>query len=150
GALDLRERPLRARAAQRLERPVLPGQGARPRALADQGAVSERAGILPAALAIMLATFALPARAAEADDLFKSAAEPLRRGEFGAAIDAFEALADQGLVHPDASFDRGLAYVMRVKAHAERPGDLGRAAAAFEEALLLRPGDEEADRALDL
>ena len=39
---------------------------------------------------------------------------------------------------------------MRVKAHADRPGDLGRAAAAFEEALLLRAGDDEADRALDL
>ena len=30
------------------------------------------------------------------------------------------------------------------------PGDLGRAAAAFEEALLLRPGDRDADAALDL
>ncbi len=110
----------------------------------------ERRLLLPAIMAMLLAAFALPARAEPTDDLFKSGAEALRRGEYGAAIDAFEALADRGLVHPDASFDRGLAYVMRVKAHADKPGDLGRAAAAFEEALLLRPGDEEADRALDL
>lgn len=83
-------------------------------------------------------------------DLFRTGAEALRRGEYAAAIEAFEALADKGFVHPDASYDRGLAYVMRVKARAERPGDLGRAAAAFEEALLLRPSDEDADHALDL
>jgi hypothetical protein len=84
------------------------------------------------------------------EDLFGKAAAALGRGEFGAAIDTFEALADQGFVHPDASYDRGLAYVMRYRAHADHPGDLGRAAAAFEEALLLRPGDHDADAALDL
>ncbi len=84
------------------------------------------------------------------EDLFAGGAAALARGEYGAAIDTFEALADQGFVHPDASYDRGIAYVMRFRAHAERPGDLGRAAAAFEEALLLRPGDADADAALDL
>ena len=62
-------------------------------------------------------------------------------GEFGKAIDDLEHLADRGFVHPDASYDRGVAYVMRVRGGAERPGDLGRAAAGFEEALLLRPHD---------
>src|SRR5262249_37593471 len=81
--------------------------------------------------------------------LFHQGAEAIDRGEFGAAIDAFEALSDRGYVHPDASFDRGLAYVMRVKAHAERPGDLGRAAAAFEETLRMRPNDSDADALLD-
>jgi hypothetical protein len=84
------------------------------------------------------------------EDLFAKGATALARGEYGAAIDTFEALADQGFVHPDASYDRGLAYVMRYRAHAGRPGDLGRAAAAFEETLLLRPGDADADAALDL
>jgi hypothetical protein len=96
---------------------------------------------------------AVPAHAEDQgrpEDLFGKGAAALGRGEYGAAIDTFEALADQGLVHPDASYDRGLAYVMRYRAHADRPGDLGRAAAAFEEALLLRPGDREADAALDL
>jgi hypothetical protein len=97
---------------------------------------------------------ALGARLARADDtpteIFATGAKALARGEYAVAIENFEALADQGFVHPDASYDRGLAYVMRYRAHAERPGDLGRAAAAFEEALLLRPGDNDADVALDL
>ena len=84
------------------------------------------------------------------EELFGAGAAALGRGEYAAAIDTFEALADQGFVHPDASYDRGVAYVMRYRAHADRPGDLGRAAAAFEEALLLRPGDRDADVALDL
>ncbi|MFO0757299.1 MAG: hypothetical protein U0359_12460 [Byssovorax sp.] len=89
------------------------------------------------------------ALAETSEELFARGAQALGKGEYGAAIDAFEALADQGFVHPDASYDRGLAYVMRVRAHAERPGDLGRAAAAFEETLLLRPGDHDADLGLD-
>ena len=84
------------------------------------------------------------------EQLFEKGAQALARGEYGAAIDTFELLADQGFVHPDASYDRGLAYVMRYRAGAGRPGDLGRAAAAFEEALLTRPGDDDADVALDL
>jgi hypothetical protein len=112
-----------------------------------------RAARIATSLVVLLAFVTSP-RLARADDtpeaLFQKGAEALGRGEYGAAIDTFEALADQGFVHPDASYDRGLAYVMRYRAHAERPGDLGRAAAAFEEALLLRPGDAEADAALDL
>ena len=93
------------------------------------------------------------ARRASAEDeqaIFDRGAAALTAGEFATAIDLFEALADRGFVHPDASYDRGVAYVMRVRAGADRPGDLGRAAAGFEEALLLRPGDEEAQLALDL
>ena len=84
------------------------------------------------------------------DEAFRQGAEALRRGEYGAAIDGFERLADQGFVHPDASFNRGVAYATRYRTGAGRPGDLGRAAAAFEEALLLRSNDVEADHALDL
>jgi tetratricopeptide (TPR) repeat protein len=89
-----------------------------------------------------------PAETPEA--LFQRGSALLARGEYSAAIDAFEALADRGFVHPDASYDRGVAYVTRVRQKADRPGDLGRAAAAFEEALRLRPDDADADRALDL
>jgi hypothetical protein len=113
-----------------------------------------RARIAALATLLALAVLSAPALADPAagseQEIFQRGAMALRRGEYGAAIDAFEALADQGFVHPDASYNRGLAYVMRVKAHADRPGDLGRAAAAFEEAWLLRPGDAEADTALDL
>lgn len=82
--------------------------------------------------------------------LFQQGTAELGRGEYGKAIDSFELLADRGFAHPDASYNRGLAYVTRVREGADRPGDLGRAAAAFEEALRLRPGDADADRALDL
>src|SRR5206468_2792148 len=107
---------------------------------------------LAAALAFALAALfpcVLRAEGEAPEALFKRGAAALGKGEYGAAIDAFESLADQGFEHPDASYDRGLAYVMRVHARAERPGDLGRAAAAFEETLLLRPADRDADLALD-
>jgi hypothetical protein len=111
-----------------------------------------RPSILPAALLALAALLTPSLSLADGDApeaLFQRGAEALKKGEFAAAIDTFEALADQGFVHPDASYDRGLAYVTRVRARAERPGDLGRAAAAFSEALLLRPDDRDADAALD-
>jgi hypothetical protein len=82
--------------------------------------------------------------------LFKKGALALRDGSVNEAVEVFEALADRGFVHPDASFDRSLSYLARVRAGLERPGDLGRAAAALEETLLLRPDDREAEAALDL
>jgi hypothetical protein len=115
--------------------------------------VLDRARLLLAAcLAAMVLSASAPASADQADagTVFARAAEALTAGEFGKAIDDLEHLADRGFVHPDASYDRALAYVMRVRAGAERPGDLGRAAAGFEEALLLRPNDAEAQHGLDL
>jgi hypothetical protein len=50
------------------------------------------------------------------------------------AVASFEALADRGVVDPVVSYDRGLAYALRVHANAEQSGDLGRAAHGFEEA----------------
>lgn len=81
---------------------------------------------------------------------FERGALALEAGRFEEAIAELEAHADREAPHPDASYDRGAAYVLRVKSGAERPGDLGRAAAAFEEALLARPEDVEARRALEL
>ena len=113
--------------------------------------MSLRRLLAAAAFGLLCSTPALAsAEAAGPEALFKQGADALKRGEFGSAIDLFETLADQGFEHPDASYDRGLAYVMRYRAHADRPGDLGRAAAGFEEALILRPGDRDADAALDL
>jgi hypothetical protein len=66
------------------------------------------------------------------------------RGSFSEAIDQLEHWSDQGLVHPTLSFDRGVAYLGRAESSARKPADLGQAAAAFEEALALAPGDEEA------
>jgi len=114
-----------------------------------------RAGLagLTLAASFTLFTLGVPFARAETsspEELFKQGAAALERGEYAAAIDLFESLADRGFKHPDASYDMGLAYIMRAKAGADRPGDLGRAAAAFEETLLLRPDDRDADVALDL
>ncbi|MCL2450788.1 MAG: hypothetical protein FWD17_17740, partial [Polyangiaceae bacterium] len=72
--------------------------------------------------------------ATESASLFASGVRALHEGRAGDAVAAFEALADRGVVDPVASYDRGLAYAMRVRAGDETPGDLGRAAHGFEEA----------------
>jgi hypothetical protein len=93
----------------------------------------------------------LPAAAASAHaQRFEKATAALERGAFGEAIGEFEALADGGFVHPNASYNRGLAYVGRARSLQAEPGDLGRAAAALWETALLRGGDEEAEQALEL
>jgi len=65
--------------------------------------------------------------------LFRGAQEALLGDRPGEAIAKLEALADRGVVDAVVSFDRGLAYAARVRAGAEQPGDLGRAAHGFEE-----------------
>ncbi len=82
--------------------------------------------------------------------LFRRGVESLEAGDYDKAVDAFEALADRGEASPAAAYDRGLAYLARVRGKSERPGDLGRAAAAFEEALLVDPDDTEAEHAVEL
>jgi hypothetical protein len=99
---------------------------------------------------MLLLLGARPALAAPTDELFRRGTNALGEGSYDEAIAELEAFADQGAVHPDASYNRGLAYVTRVRAGAGRPGDLGRAAAAFEEALTLRADDEQAEHALEL
>lgn len=81
--------------------------------------------------------------------LFARGTTALRQGRYGEAIDQLEAFADRAPPHPDASFNRALAYLTRVKNDAERPGDLGRAAAALEEVRALRPDDAAASTLLE-
>lgn len=109
-----------------------------------------RLGAVLAVALALLVPWSARAEMEAPEQLFDKGAAALSHGEYATAIDMFEALADQGFLHPDASYDRGVAYVMRYRAHSDRAGDLGRAAAAFEETLLLRPGDQDADVALDL
>jgi hypothetical protein len=88
----------------------------------------------------------------ESASLFALGIKALHDGRAGDAINAFEAFADQGGVDATASYDRGLAYAMRVHIGAEKPGDLGRAAQGFEEARSLshdRRAVDDASRALD-
>ena len=97
------------------------------------------------------ALWAAPAAAASGtpEQAFKDAATAIERGAYDEAIDRFELLADQGFSHPDASFDRAVAYLARAQSPRARTGDFGRAVAALAETLLLRPSDTEAEAALE-
>lgn len=107
---------------------------------------------LSVAIAITSCSFAARAQAAveppSAEELGEVRAE-LQRGAFSEAIDQLELWSDQGIVHPDLSFDRGVAYLGRAESSARRPADLGQAAAGFQEALHLDPTDAEAELALE-
>ncbi|HEY6081262.1 MAG TPA: hypothetical protein VIW29_20750 [Polyangiaceae bacterium] len=87
------------------------------------------------------------AEAPEAE--YRAALTALAKGADNEAIDRLELLADQGVSHPDASLARAAAYLARAEGPSPRPGDLGRAAAALSEVLLLRPADPQAERALE-
>jgi hypothetical protein len=104
------------------------------------------------AAAALLVTAALgiagSARADDASD-FREAVQAIEQGAYGKAIDQLELLADRGFVHPDASFDRAVAYLGRARSPQKQSGDFGRAAAALAETLLLRPSDQEAEAALE-
>jgi hypothetical protein len=116
--------------------------------------MSRAARALVSAVAAIIAIVFFTARAGAAEDdatsLFQKGVTALRDGSVNEAVETFEALADRGFVHPDASFDRALSYLGRVRAGVDRPGDLGRAAAALEETLLLRADDRDAEMALEL
>lgn len=81
---------------------------------------------------------------------FATATKSLEEGAINQAIDEYELMADHGIQHPDASFNRALAYIRRAESPQEQAGDLGRAAAAFSEVLTLRPDDAEAREGLRL
>lgn len=135
-----------------------------PRALVEQGEALVRritrkrrparstapsAALFYIAVSLALAPgFALAAAAGNME-LFTSAAHALAKGAHEEAIDALELMGDRGYSHPDVSFNRALAYLMRVRSPQAKPGDLGRVAAALSETLSLRPNDSEAAVALD-
>lgn len=102
-----------------------------------------------AATLLALAAAAHAAPPAEWPGLYRDGVAALQKGAFDTAIDQFERLSDSGFVHPDSSYNRGAAYVQRARSLQQQPGDLGRAAAGFAEALALRPGDEGAELALE-
>ena len=79
----------------------------------------------------------------------QSSAEQLREERPQEAIRELEAFADSGMLHPELSFNRGLAYMKRAGSAAGQSGDYGQAAAGFAETLLQRPDDAEAARALE-
>jgi hypothetical protein len=97
---------------------------------------------------VLVARPALAAPSADTERDFDAATQALKRGAYTEAIDTLELLADRGFVHPDASFNRAVAYVERARSSAAQPGDLGRAAAALCEVLILQPNDEAAETGL--
>jgi hypothetical protein len=103
------------------------------------------------AVAVCLCSAGARAQAGATDDesgpLFAAATKALAEGRPGDAIAALEGLADRATIDPVASYDRGLAYALRVRVGAETPGDLGRAAQGFEEARELTSDAKLADDA---
>jgi hypothetical protein len=97
---------------------------------------------------LCLCLFGAPAQAqtlgAEGSALYAAATEALAKGAYTEALMHFELLADRGIVHPDVSFDRAVAYGHRARSPQARPGDLGRCAFALSETIALRPDDVEA------
>jgi hypothetical protein len=98
---------------------------------------------------LLLALGASVARAETPAASYSAALAALTKGADNEAIDRLELLADQGVVSPDASLARAAAYLSRADGANAEPGDLGRAAAALSEALLLRPDDSQAERGLE-
>ena len=88
------------------------------------------------------------ASAAQASE-FEQAARAIDQGAFGEAVDRLELLADRGFVHPDASFNRAVAYLGRARSPQRQAGDLGRAAQGLSETLALRSSDTQAQALLD-
>lgn len=110
-------------------------------------AAQATSGLSSAAPAQVPAPAARPAESSPAG-LFKAGVAALKRGAYDEAVDDFELLSDRGFVRPNASFDRAVAYVARARSPHARPGDLGRAAAALSETVLLNPDDHQARHAL--
>jgi hypothetical protein len=77
------------------------------------------------------------------------AAVAIKEGRLDDAIALLEQMGDQGTVGSSLAFDRGIAYALRARSGRGLPGDYGRAAHAFEEALRRDPHDSEARRVLD-
>lgn len=89
-----------------------------------------------------------PAAVHQPERDFDAAREAIQRGAYSEAIDRLELLADRGFVHPDASFNRGVAYLARARSASPVRGDRGRAVASLRETVLLRPDDGEAQELL--
>ncbi|AKF07192.1 tetratricopeptide repeat protein [Sandaracinus amylolyticus] len=87
-----------------------------------------------------LALASSSARAETLDDLFRAGNEAYFRGAYDDAAERYEELVELGVRDADVFYNLGTAYA--------REGRHGRAIAAYERALRVRPSDSEASRAL--
>jgi hypothetical protein len=94
-----------------------------------------RAGLALIGL-LTLVGIAAPARAGRLDEAWRRGNQAYLHGDYGAAIAAYQELRGQGVRSSDLFFNLGNAYV-RTEAR-------GSAIWAFEEALILDPGNEDA------
>jgi len=100
-------------------------------------------------LASLVSLASTAAYAETPEQSYAAARAALDKGADNEAIDRTELLADQGVASADACLLRAAAYLARAEGNGAQPGDLGRAAAALSEALLLRPDDAQAERGLE-
>lgn len=98
-------------------------------------------------LGLVIMLLASPSQASS-EATFAEATAALEKGGFSDALLRFERLSDEGFVHPDASFNRAVAYLKRAASSQNKPGDLGQAVAGLREAALLR-GDDEAEELIE-
>ena len=98
-----------------------------------------RAGAAALLLALVLAT--LPARADLTDDVWKRGNDAYLRGDYAAAVAAYEQLDRQQIVSAELAFNLGNAYF--------RQGQLGRAIWCWERALAIDPDQDDARYNLD-
>ena len=95
-----------------------------------------------AVLALLLAlSGARVARADLVDEAWKRGTDAYLRGDYAAALAAYEQLDRQGVVSADLSYNLGVAYF--------RMGNIGRAIWAFERAVSLDPDADDARFNLD-
>jgi tetratricopeptide (TPR) repeat protein len=92
-------------------------------------------------LAALLAVAPSIARADDLADVFRRGNEAYSRGDFAGATSEHERLLELGVRDADVFYNLGTAYA--------RAGRQGRAIAAFERSLRLRPGDAEAIASLE-
>lgn len=89
-----------------------------------------------AGLIVALSLAALPARADLTDDVWKRGNDAYLRGDYAAAVAAYEQLDRQQVVSAELAFNLGNAYY--------RQGQLGRAIWCWERALAIDPDQEDA------
>lgn len=96
-------------------------------------------------MALALATGAVGSPAAvhaePLREIFVSANRAYFAGDYAEAVAGYERLVDSGVADADVFYNLGIARA--------RAGDYGAAMVALEKALALRPGDDDAERALE-
>jgi tetratricopeptide (TPR) repeat protein len=93
-------------------------------------------------LALLLCAASASAASAEAlSDVFRGANEAYFRGDFPAAIQGYQRLVDAGIRDPDVYFNLAMSHAQKLQ--------LGAAILNLERVARLRPGDSEAQAALE-